>query len=202
MVKRTERKSYKVVDTKRHKSEFEKLVLECFFKLDKYFSRKTIGYILPLMTLSEEQLYKWGYERRKKHKSEKLKGDMDGTTGKWNENTSISFDSETDYNQVVDEMFPDIESMDSKLSPKQQLLYDETRRLLLKFKNSHERASSDKANAQPRKLRFSLFLVKDIVSKAKEKLNQQSKGNHKNISPEAQEINMALSSYEGEAKNE
>lgn len=54
------------VSRKRWKTLNEREVLECFFELDQDWQRKTIVYIKDLVELSEKQIYKWGYEKRRR----------------------------------------------------------------------------------------------------------------------------------------
>jgi hypothetical protein len=51
---------------KRWKTYNEKEILESFFQLDQDWNRKTILYVKDLVNLTEEQIYKWGYEKKKK----------------------------------------------------------------------------------------------------------------------------------------
>ena len=59
---------------KRKKSKYEVEILEAYFEKDPEWSRHTVKLLKPLLNLSVDQIYKWGYDR--KHLIEKRKSNI------------------------------------------------------------------------------------------------------------------------------
>ena len=59
---------------KRKKSKYEVKILEEYFERDPEWSRQTVKQLKPLLNLSVDQIYKWGYDR--KHLVEKRKSNV------------------------------------------------------------------------------------------------------------------------------
>ena len=95
--------------------------------LDTFWGRKTITYVKDLVNLSEEQIYKWGYERKRKEKMNQEPEihkniDSDDRTEK------SSYSNIKDYNSMVDELFPMSEFSSDELSTEERALYDKVKK--------------------------------------------------------------------------
>mmetsp|Transcript_5122 Transcript_5122/g.5857 ORF Transcript_5122/g.5857 Transcript_5122/m.5857 type:complete len:267 (+) Transcript_5122:66-866(+) len=117
---------------KRWKTFNEKEILESYFKLDTAWSRKTINYVKDLVQLSEEQIYKWGYEKKRKLT-------ITINIVKVSASAQISRIDEEDlsktlnYNDIVAELFPESDFVDDKLDTQELQKYDELRdRMMIK----------------------------------------------------------------------
>lgn len=108
---------------KRWKTFNEKELLESYFKLDNSWSRKTITYVKNLVKLSEEQIYKWGYEKKRKLRINSGSLNHCESVQKLPINEAYLF-NKLDYNNIVNELFPEREFEDEKLSPQELQLYD------------------------------------------------------------------------------
>ena len=130
MPKINRKRSRQTNKIKRWKTSSEKEILECFFVLDPFWNRKTITYVKSLVKLSEEQIYKWGYEKRAKVKCDptspfsKIYNNEIGT-----DNWKTS--SRKDYNSMVDDLFPSCECVSDELSPEELELYDKVKAELM-----------------------------------------------------------------------
>jgi len=126
---------------KRWKTLNEREVLECFFEVDKEWSRKTILYVKDLVQLSEKQIYKWGYEKRRKlglldaHKDKSI--DLKYITKIQDLKPVVLSD---DFNSVVDSLFPE-DSEEETLSDEQKEMYDKIRDQLLERSEKYEQQS-------------------------------------------------------------
>lgn len=118
-------------EIKRWKTYNEKEILESFFALDPTWSRKTISYVSKLVKLSEEQIYKWGYEQKRKTYDEKQSSSDCAASRIDNFNPNASLD----YNIIVDELFPSGLLMDDQLSKQEKQTYDALKsKLMMKDK--------------------------------------------------------------------
>lgn len=130
MVKSINRKRQSKTQIKRWKTFNEKEVLECYFMLDPYWGRKTITYVKDLVKLSEEQIYKWGYERKRKDKA-----NQESEIPKYfssDDRTEKSKSSQAkNYNLMVDELFPMAEFNSEQLSDEELALYDKVKREII-----------------------------------------------------------------------
>ena len=111
---------------KRWKTFSEKEVLDCYFILDPNWSRKTIDYLKSIVKLSESQIYKWGYEKKKKLRSQQEKKSQKNfvlTNG--TENFELS--NNQDFNIIVNELFPIGQNESEELSDDERIVYDRVR---------------------------------------------------------------------------
>jgi hypothetical protein len=90
-------KSRKIKDVKQFR------LLEKFFALDPNWTKSTIKFISEFMELTELQLYKWGYDQ--KRKSSHRKGIRDVIREK--RRSSFTFNENMDYNTMVSDLFPE-----------------------------------------------------------------------------------------------
>ena len=128
---KTNNKRVRKSGLKRWKTFSEKEVLECYFVLDPNWTRKTIAYVTKLVRLTEDQIYKWGYERKRKDKSHQSEFDENIINTNRRTNTQSSTNASDDYNNLVNELFPmDLDSTD-KLSKDEKSLYNKVRDQLL-----------------------------------------------------------------------
>lgn len=115
---------------KRWKTFNEKEILESYFQLDQKWGRKTINYVKDLVSLTEEQIYKWGYEKKRKIK-------VSMTPQNSNSSVQLSGINENflaktlDYNEIVSELFPESELNSEKLSAQERRRYDVLRDQML-----------------------------------------------------------------------
>ena len=124
---------------KRWKTLNEREVLECYFELDPEWTRKTIEYIKDLVQLSEKQIYKWGYEKRRRlnvNQKEEKTVNMKFVTQAVELASPI--DPET-YNKVVDDLFPDEPDEEEVLTNDQKEIYDHVRDQLIKRNMQYEK---------------------------------------------------------------
>ena len=121
-----DRKRQRQSKLKRWKTFSEKEILECYFMLDPFWSRKTIIYLKSMVKLSEEQIYKWGYEKKRK-----IKSDPTSPLAKLYESETrtenLDFEGNVDYNSVVDELFPAAECVSDELTLDERRVYDKLR---------------------------------------------------------------------------
>lgn len=116
---------------KRWKTFNEKEILERYFKVDPHWTRKTIIYLRDMVELSEEQIYKWGYERKRKAREQQdkeivLQHSFTGPLG-----SEDLINNCSDYNQLVDELFPVGNNMSERLTRDEKKLYDGIKEELL-----------------------------------------------------------------------
>lgn len=126
---RTSSKKSRQSTLKRWKTFNEKEILESYFKLDNKWGRKTINYVKALVNLSEEQIYKWGYEKKRKMRltsEAKITGSAQISRIGDNFLTNI-----LDYNSIVSELFPEDEFNSEKLSREERARYDNLRDQML-----------------------------------------------------------------------
>lgn len=126
---------------KRWKTLNEREVLECYFELDPEWSRKTILYVKDMVHLTLKQIYKWGYEKRRRL----------GMQVKQDKQIDVRFvtpSSKLDlpipalgYNAAVAAMFPEEENEDEKLSVSQREIYDYLRKQLVERSQQYEEQS-------------------------------------------------------------
>ena len=87
------------------KDRLQMQFLEEFFKLDPEWTKSTINFISEFMNLTSLQLYKWGYDQKRKNSWKK------GIRSKVRENRRLASNEDiADYNLIVDQLFPEIES--------------------------------------------------------------------------------------------
>ncbi|CAI2359772.1 unnamed protein product [Moneuplotes crassus] len=125
---------------KRWKTFNEKELLESYFKLDRNWSRKTINYVKDLVNLSEEQIYKWGYERKRKVKISAQKVKIP-TSAHITRNNQSLFGQALDYNEIVSDLFPGGEWNSDKLTKEEKSKYDQLKRSMMKKDASIKRMS-------------------------------------------------------------
>lgn len=115
---------------KRWKTCNEKEILESFFALDNSWARKTILYVRDLVWLTEEQIYKWGYERKRKLR---IDSEMQ-TQQNLSDTNRIEKQSLAphDYNSLVDDLFSHENLMADELSLEEQTIYDTLRDTILR----------------------------------------------------------------------
>lgn len=126
---------------KRWKTLNEREVLECYFELDPEWNRKTIDYIKDLVQLSEKQIYKWGYEKRRRlniDQKEKKTINLKQVTPASDLTSPIDPDT---YNDVVDSLFPDELSEEEVLSEEQKEIYDYVKEQLIARSERYEQQS-------------------------------------------------------------
>ena len=104
-------------------------LLEEFFALDPEWSKSTIKFISGFMTLTKLQLYKWGYDQKRKNTYKK------GIRNKIRESRRRKFseNSVTDYNTMVSELFPEEED---KLNSPVDDFTDKFEQLKVKYFNT------------------------------------------------------------------
>ena len=130
---------------KRWKTYNEKEVLEAFFLLDQRWTRKTINYVKDLVNLSEEQIYKWGYEKKRKMKTGSEESASSKSLPSVARIEQESQDKSKDYNSLVDELFPNSANLDDTLSPDEKVKYDELRdKIVSKASNFANMSEFDK----------------------------------------------------------
>eukprot|EP00345_Euplotes_harpa_P003366 CAMPEP_0168322348 /NCGR_PEP_ID=MMETSP0213-20121227/2835_1 /TAXON_ID=151035 /ORGANISM="Euplotes harpa, Strain FSP1.4" /LENGTH=191 /DNA_ID=CAMNT_0008324217 /DNA_START=279 /DNA_END=854 /DNA_ORIENTATION=+ len=119
----------------------EKEVLECYFELDPEWTRKTIAYVKDLVHLSEKQIYKWGYERRRRlnlNSPDNKAVDMKLVTRVDQLESRIL---PHEFNLVVDSLFPEDEKDDEELSKGQKIIYDRVKSQLITRNEKYEQQS-------------------------------------------------------------
>lgn len=127
-----------VSSRKRWKTLNEREVLEWFFELDSEWTRKTILYLKDLVQLSEKQIYKWGYEKRRRlnlNTNEEKAIDMRLVTNLDDLHNTSGLD---DLNNVVDYLFPEQENEEETLSDEQKEVYDAVRNQLVERSMKYE----------------------------------------------------------------
>lgn len=126
---------------KRWKTLNEREVLEWYYELDPEWTRKTINYIKDLVQLSIKQIYKWGYEKRRRlngfKKDDKLLN-LKHVTNISNLNSFCCLDN---FNSIVDQMFPEDENQDEILNKEQMDIYDKVRDQLIERSEKYEQQS-------------------------------------------------------------
>ena len=126
---------------KRWKTLNEREVLECYFKLDPDWSRRTILYVKDLVQLSEKQIYKWGYEKRRRLNlfvpQDKVV-DMKLVTKL---SDLLTSSEEADLNLVVSNLFPEDECEEETLSDTQKSIYDRLKLKLIERSMRYEQQS-------------------------------------------------------------
>lgn len=136
--KKTLKSSHKF--TRKIKDQVQMQYLEEFFKLDPEWSKSTIQFISGFMSLTPLQLYKWGYDQKRKNSCKK------GIRTKIRENLRLSSNEEfTDYNLIVDQLFPEIESKSTSNTFKNQILFEKLRD---RFFNRSENLSTLEEDSQ------------------------------------------------------
>lgn len=123
---------------KRWKTFNEKEILECYFELDSQWSRKTINYVKKIVKLSEEQIYKWGYERKRKLKLDQDTQEGEDYTQVNRTEAKAIKDLAQDYNSLVDELFPTCDLMADELTSEEKKKYDELKAKVKRKSNSYE----------------------------------------------------------------
>ncbi|CAI2359507.1 unnamed protein product [Moneuplotes crassus] len=115
---------------KRWKTTNEKEILESYFELDNNWGKKTINYVKDLVELSEEQIYKWGYEKRKISTS--CKDKRLSATAQISKIEENFLNKSLDYNSIVSDLFPESEVENEKLTKEEKAKYDQLRDQILK----------------------------------------------------------------------
>ena len=126
---------------KRWKTLNEREVLECYYNLDSEWTRKTINYVKDLVQLSLKQIYKWGYEKKRRQngfKKEEKSPNLRHVTCIGNLN---SFKNSDNFNNIVEEMFPEDAIQDTLLSKEQMEIYDKVRDQLIERSEKYEQQS-------------------------------------------------------------
>ncbi|CAI2370978.1 unnamed protein product [Moneuplotes crassus] len=126
---------------KRWKTLNEREVLECYFELDQEWSRPTILYVKEMVHLSEKQIYKWGYEKRRRlnlHTPQEKVIDMKYVTQQDDLYKKIDYD---DLNKVVSNLFPEDENEEETLSEEAKIVYDHVRDQLVERSLKYDRQS-------------------------------------------------------------
>jgi hypothetical protein len=129
---------------KRWKTLNEREVLECYFELDTDWSRKTILYVRDMVQLSEKQIYKWGYEKRRRlnllipDSDKKKEIDMKYVTKIKDLNSAAHTE---DLNSVIDSLFPEDGKEEETLSDEQREIYDKIREQLIERSEQYEQQS-------------------------------------------------------------
>lgn len=117
---------------KRWKTFSEKEILECYFVLDPSWAKKTMVYVKDLVKLSEEQIYKWGYERKRKLRKEKDAILEKEFAQRSYEIAKKSVSSIIDYNLMVNDIFSDKSEEPSFLTYEEKAKYDQVRDELIR----------------------------------------------------------------------
>jgi hypothetical protein len=114
---------------KRWKTFNEKEILDEFYNLDSNWSRKTINYVAKIVKLTEEQIYKWGYEKKRKTTDDQQKSSdiIKSRVGASSTNTAC-----IDYNKLVDELSPNGELTVEKLTKQEKKVYDALKTRIMK----------------------------------------------------------------------
>jgi len=150
---------------KRWKTLNEREVLECYFELDPNWSRRTILYIKDLVHLSEKQIYKWGYEKRRRlnpHTPQEKIVDMKYVT-KINDLTQpLNLE---DLNHIVSSLFPEEESEEEALSDETKEIYNHVRNQLIKRSVEYD------AQSDLDKLLTDRIPIQNLAIEAKRSLN-------------------------------
>lgn len=94
--------------------------------LDPLWARKTISYVKDLVKLSEEQIYKWGYEKKRKIRSDSFCESAEIYNCKVRTESS-NMSGGRDYNLMVDELFPASEWTSDELTIDEIRLYDKVK---------------------------------------------------------------------------
>lgn len=126
---------------KRWKTVNEREVLECYFELDPDWTRKTIIYIKDLVLLSEKQIYKWGYEKRRRLNLDQK--DAKQVNPKYMTHMS-DLDAPIDkdnFNQIVSDLFPEEENEEEVLTDEQKEIYDYVKKQLIQRNMKYEQQS-------------------------------------------------------------
>ena len=131
MVKRSN-KRLRSDNIKRWKTFSEKEILECYFVLDPSWAKKTIVYVKDFVELSEEQIYKWGYERKRKLRKEKDAILEKEFAQRSNEDSKESISLIIDYNMMVNDLFSDKSDEPSFLTYEEKAKYDQVRDELIR----------------------------------------------------------------------
>lgn len=150
---------------KRWKTLNEREVLECYFELDQEWTRPTMLYVKDLVHLSEKQIYKWGYEKRRRLDlitSHDKTIEMKFVSKAEDLHKSISG---KDFNNIVDSLFCDEESEEETLSDEQKEVYDYVRNQLI------QRSSQYELQSDLDKLLNERIPIKNIAFEAKRSLN-------------------------------
>jgi hypothetical protein len=115
---------------KRWKTYNEKEILDAFYDLDSNWSRKTISYVAKIVKLTEEQIYKWGYEKKRRSTNEhQQKSSNVGETRIDVLNINTEY---INYNKLVDELFPNGRLTDDKLTKQEKKIYDALKTRIMK----------------------------------------------------------------------
>jgi hypothetical protein len=115
---------------KRWKTFNEKEILDAFYDLDSNWSRKTINYVAKIVKLTEEQIYKWGYEKKRRSTDDhQLKSSKVDETRSEVLNINTGY---INYNKLVDEMFPNEGLTDDKLTKQEKKIYDALKNTVMK----------------------------------------------------------------------
>lgn len=106
-------------------------LLDKFFTLDPEWSKDTIKFISSFLSLTELQLYKWGYDQKRKFSCKK------GIRNKVRENRRRKYSDNciTDYNSMVSELFPE---EDETIDTKKSFLVDQFEQLKASYLNSKD----------------------------------------------------------------
>jgi hypothetical protein len=153
---------------KRWKTCNEIEVLEKFFNLDKEWNRKTMVYVKDLVSLTEEQIYKWGYEKKRKLKLLKSKKNRKVSLNSMDADQD-SVKTQTDYNSLIDELFPDSENLADTLTLAETVRYDALKAEIL------ENNSSFKEMSDLDQLLFERMPISDVNLKSKRQVKEMKK---------------------------
>ena len=119
------------------------------------------------MKLSENQIYKWGYERKKKIRSQNdaiLEENFSQNNRTEDQFSSNDFQ---DYNNIVNELFPIGQDMSDELTHKEEMVYNKVRDELMNKDVELQRMSEiDKLLWERIKISDVVHNVKDIANEA------------------------------------
>ena len=155
---------------KRWKTLNEREVLECYFELDQEWTRRTILYVKELVHLSEKQIYKWGYEKRRRlnlHTPQEKVIDMKYVTKIEDLHKPMLQD---DLNLVVVSLFPEEENEEETLSDVQKQAYDFVKNKLI------ERSIQYECQSDLDKLLNDRIPIQNLASEAKRYLLLKENG--------------------------
>ena len=103
--------------SRRHKSSAEIKILEDCYEMDNKWTKETVDFIKVNTKLTESQIYKWGYDQKRKRTCKN--GIRDELRERRRRKLSDSFGN--DYNTMVNELFPEEQSESSPIPMLQKL---------------------------------------------------------------------------------
>mmetsp|Transcript_17290 Transcript_17290/g.19340 ORF Transcript_17290/g.19340 Transcript_17290/m.19340 type:complete len:372 (+) Transcript_17290:35-1150(+) len=177
---------------KRWKTLNEREVLECYFELDQEWNRRTILYVKELVHLTEKQIYKWGYEKRRRlnlHTPQEKPIDSKNVTLIGDLQKPIN---QKDLNSVVASLFPEEENEEETLSDLQKKAYDYVKNKLI------ERSIQYEGQSDLDKLLNDRIPIKNVAIEAKRSLKYiENEANAGNSNRACSELKMEKKSFSG-----